>query len=216
MSRYKSQTESVLAAYRAQHPFIADIEPDVLAAFDAIHGSYQRGGKLLLCGNGGSNADCEHIVGELGKKFLLDRPIDPAFRDALLQYGELGAHLAGELHSALRAINLSSHTSLLTATINDNSADMAYAQQLCVFGDPGDALLAISTSGNSRNVRAAAVAAKAMGVATVAFTGAHGGELAEFCDLAIRVPETSVPFIQEKQEAVYHLLCAMLEAERWG
>ena len=89
MGRYKAQTESVLAIYEAQHPFLGSIKAAVLTAFDVIEASYARGGKLLLCGNGGSNADCEHIVGELGKKFLLDRPLDPVFRKALLAQGDV-------------------------------------------------------------------------------------------------------------------------------
>lgn len=206
---------SVYEEYLIKYPFLSDIGDELLSAYNTIDGAYNSGKKLLICGNGGSFADAEHIVGELGKKFCIDRPLCEDIKIKLKEQGERGDYLSEKLQGSLRAINLGAHQSLMTAVANDTDVKIAYAQQLSVFGDGGDVLLAISTSGNSENIILAATAAKAFGIKTVALTGQDGGQLRDICDICIRVPEQSVYFIQEKHIIVYHLICAMLEASRW-
>ena len=109
------------------------------------------------------------------------------------------------------AIPLTSHVSLTTAYLNDVDADGVFAQQLYGFGKPGDVFMGISTSGNSRNIIAAAITAKALGMGIIALTGKSGGELAEFADVAVKVPETETYRVQELHLPVYHCWCMMLE-----
>ena len=186
----------------------------IQSAFEMVRTAYQHGNKLLLCGNGGSAADCEHIVGELMKGYLSKRPIRGEVRRKLAEaYGDQGIYLADHLQGALPAISLVSHSALLTAFANDVAADMAFAQQVYGYGRPGDVLSAISTSGNATNVLHAVQMARVLGVGTVGLTGQAGGALKTVCDIAIRVPGTQTTTIQEQHIAVYHALCAMLEAE---
>lgn len=207
--------EGVYKKYLAKYPFLQDISEELLASYAAVDGAYRAGKKLLICGNGGSFADAEHIVGELGKKFCADRPLSAEQKAKLSAEGPVGEYLSEKLQGSLRAINLGAHQSLMTAVANDTDVRIAYAQQLSVFGDEGDVLLAISTSGNSENIMLAVTAARAFGIKTLALTGRTGGRLREACDICVRVPEDSVYFIQEKHIIVYHLICAMLEASRW-
>src|SRR6185369_16914085 len=131
----------------------------------------------------GSAADCEHLVGELMKSYLAPRPL-PAHQQAALLAAPDGAYLAGHLQAALPAIALVSQVGLLTAVSNDIGADLIFAQQVQGYGRPGDVLVAISTSGNSRNVLLAAQTARALGVSTLGVTG-RGGALASLCDVTI-------------------------------
>lgn len=179
--------------------------------------AFEAGGKLLCCGNGGSCADCDHIVGELMKGFLLKREPGEEFERKLEVCGfpdarELTAHLQG----ALPAISLTSQTALLSAFANDVSADTVYAQMVYGYGRKEDVLLCISTSGNSENAVCAAKVAKAMGLSTVCLTGAAESRLSRICDVAIRVPETETYKVQELHLPVYHHLCAEVEAHFFG
>lgn len=185
----------------------------VLEAYKILEEAYKNGKKVLLCGNGGSCSDCEHIVGELMKKFMKKRPLSEERKAALRQYGEKGEKLADKLEGALRAISLSSHPSLSYALINDIDGELTYAQQLNGLGDEGDVLIAISTSGNSKNCGYAAILAKTMGIKVIGLTGAGGGQLAQLADVTVKVPETETYKIQEYHLPVYHCLCAMLEEE---
>ena len=166
---------------------------------------FQNGGKLLLCGNGGSSADCAHIAGELGKGFLKKRPL-PAQLQA-----DIGEEWAGKLQQALPAIDLTAHTALLTAVVNDLDGANIYAQQVMAFGRPGDVLLCVSTSGNAENVRRAAVTAKALGLSVVGLTGETGGKLRQLCDVCVRVDETETYLVQEKHLQFYHRMCIDIE-----
>jgi D-sedoheptulose 7-phosphate isomerase len=179
--------------------------------------SVLNGGKVLVCGNGGSASDSEHIVGELMKGFNLKRPLSPQQTAALeaANPGE-GALLASKLQGTIAAVSLVSQTGLITAIANDTDADMIFAQQVLGIGRRGDVLLALSTSGNSRNVVAAAKVARAFGLKVLALTGEGGGRLAPLADVAIRVPATHVAEIQELHLPVYHWLCAQLEDDLFG
>ncbi len=207
--------QSIYNEYIEKYPFLSKIGDELLEAYAAVDSAYSAGRKLLICGNGGSFADAEHIVGELGKKFCVDRPLSAEVKAKLKAQGETGEYLSEKLQGSLRAINLGAHQSLMTAVANDTDVKIAYAQQLSVFGDEGDVLLAISTSGNSENIMLAVTAAKAFGIKTVGLSGEDGGQLKMLSDICICVPESRVYYIQEKHIIVYHLLCAMLEASRW-
>jgi D-sedoheptulose 7-phosphate isomerase len=193
-----------------RYPALRVCENELRAAFDLLAAAYRSGNKLLVCGNGGSAADSEHIVAELMKGFLRRRPISA--EDAAKLEAAGGKDIASRLEGALPAIALPSQMSLLTATANDNDYDLSFAQQVYGLGKPGDALLAISTSGRSKNVCNAVIVAKAFGLKSIALTGQSGGELAPMADIAIKVPSENVAEIQELHLPVYHWLSTELEA----
>ncbi len=196
-----------------RYPSLAACRADVQAASDALVKCYTSGGKLLVCGNGGSAADADHIVGELMKGFRKPRPLPEDMRARLRSVDStLGPTLAGGLQGALPAINLTAGAALLSAFANDVNADLAYAQAVYGLGRRGDVLLGISTSGNAGNVRAALVAARAIGVTTIGLTGRGGGKVAGLCDVLIAVPAEKTFEVQELHLPVYHCICATLEA----
>jgi len=205
---------SILRIFSQRHPDLAPCAADVQAAYALLADTYRQGGKVLICGNGGSAADSEHIVGELMKGYLAPRPVPDDVRQQLLAaFPAHGAYLADHLQGALPAISLVSQTSFLTAYANDVAADMVFAQQVFAYGRPGDSLLAISTSGRAANVLHALRVARVLGLRTIGLTGQDGGALPDLCDVVIRVPGQRSPEIQERHAAVYHALCALLEEE---
>ncbi|TNJ65615.1 SIS domain-containing protein [Paenibacillus hemerocallicola] len=206
-----------LQACIAKYPELSACREDIERAFQAMRDCYADGGKLLLAGNGGSAADCEHIVGELMKGFMSKRPIPPQMREKLSQFGEAeGGYMADRLQGALPAISLVSHTAIATAYANDVAADMVFAQQVYGYGKPGDVLIGLSTSGNSRNVIRALQVARALGMRTIGMTGSDGGEMKRYCDVTIRAPYEVTPDIQERHLPIYHALCVMLERHFFG
>ena len=208
-----SHLEELLARY----PALAVCRSDIEKAYHLLVGCFERGGKLLVCGNGGSAADAEHITGELMKGYLLPRPLQRELRDRLAEVDpEGGRLLAANLQGSLAAINLGAGFSLLSAFGNDVEPDHAYAQAAYGHGRPGDVLWGISTSGNAKNVRAALCVARAVGMPTLGLTGQGGGKMAALCDVVIAVPARRTYEIQELHLPVYHCLCAMVEAHFWG
>lgn len=196
-----------------RYPALADAMNEIELAFDLLCGCYDSGGKLLLCGNGGSAADCAHIVGELMKGFLSPRKLSKDDRAFFDDMDEATRRLPDKLQNGLAAISLCAQQSLLSAVANDVDPAMVFAQQVWVYGQNSpDLLLAISTSGNAENVVAAVRTANALGMDTVAITGRDGGRLRELCTVCIRLPETETYKVQELTEPVYHALCAALEA----
>lgn len=201
----------------ARYPELAACLPDIERAFDLLTATFAGGGKLLVCGNGGSAADSDHIVGELMKGFERARPVSDEVRQGLRALdADAGAYLADHLQGALPAISLSAHTALATAFNNDVAADVVFAQQVYGYGRPDDALLAISTSGHSRNVINAACVARVRGLRVIALTGADGGALRQRCHVTIAVPYTRTLEVQERHLPVYHALCLMLEDRFFG
>ncbi|MDF2726161.1 MAG: hypothetical protein K0Q59_5839 [Paenibacillus sp.] len=199
------------------YPELAVCEEEIGKAYRLLRDCYRSGGKVLVCGNGGSAADCEHIVGELMKGFRLRRDVPQTFRQSLLEaYAEDGRYLAEHLQGALPAISLPSHVALMTAFANDVSADLAFAQQVYGYGARGDVLIGLSTSGNSRNVIHAMQVARLKGLSTIGFAGAGGGRLVSLCDAAVCVPYTDTADVQERHLPVYHTLCTMLEEAFFG
>lgn len=193
------------------------VKHNIINAYLIMEESFDKGGKLLIAGNGGSAADSEHIAGELMKSFRIRRPITKEYAEKLVEIDpDRGQELAKILERSLTAIPLVAHEALTTAYINDVCGLGIFAQQLMGFGREGDVFLAISTSGNSKNVMNATVVARASGIKVIGLTGANGGELAKVADVAIRVPEIETYKIQELHLPVYHCLCLMLEERFFG
>lgn len=207
----KNSTEQLFDKYRKQHSFVSPLEPQIRRAVEIMENSFRNGGKLLICGNGGSNADADHIVGELVKSFRLHRPLDDSLANSL-QMNELKEKLQG----GLPAINLGAHASLITAMINDVGGEYIFAQQVVSYGRAGDVFLGISTSGNSKNILCAADTARAMGIKTIGLTGRDGGKMKEMFDLTIIANSDITEDIQDIHSTVYHIICAALECQFWG
>ena len=200
-----------------RYPKLAVCKDDIKKAYELLEAAYNNGRKLLVCGNGGSASDSEHIVGELMKEFKLKRKVYSDQATALKAIdAELGQVLADNLQGALPAICLTGHSSLTTAFMNDANADLVFAQQVNGYGKSGDVFLGISTSGNSKNVLYAAVNAKAKGLKVIGLTGAKESKLMKYADVCIRVPETETYKVQEYHLPVYHCLCLMLEEKFFG
>lgn len=200
-----------------RYPALEAAKEDIINAYLLMEESYSKGGKLLICGNGGSAADAEHIAGELMKGFKLPRKVSGDFAEKLTAVdGELGKVLADNLQGALPAIALDGHPALTTAYMNDCEPLLCFAQQVNGYGREEDVLLGVSTSGNSKNVLYAAVAAKAEGMKVIGLTGAKDSRLSELADVCIKVPQTETYMIQELHLPVYHCLCLMLEERFFG
>lgn len=200
-----------------RYPKLEVCKEDIRKAYKLLETAYQKGRKLLVCGNGGSASDSEHIVGELMKEFKLKRKVYSDHAAALKAIdSELGQVLADNLQGALPAISLTGHSSLQTAFMNDAVPELVFAQQVNGYGKPGDVLLGISTSGNSKNVLYAAVNAKAKDLKVIGLTGSKENQLMKYADVCIRVPETETYKIQEYHLPVYHCLCLMLEEKFFG
>lgn len=208
----KDSVRAILDELIMRYPQLEGSRADIAGAYDIMKQCYDNGGKLMTAGNGGSAADSEHIVGELMKGFVKHRPVDDDMRSRLAAADEAeGAKLADVLQGALPAIALTGHNALTTAFANDVDGTYAFAQQLYGYGKSGDVFLGISTSGNSKNVIAAAVTARAMGIKVIALTGGSGGRLKELADCSVVVPSSETYKIQEMHLPVYHALCLMLE-----
>jgi D-sedoheptulose 7-phosphate isomerase len=197
-----------------RYPELRGCAAEIEAAYSVLRECFAAGGKLLVCGNGGSAADSEHIVAELMKGFLHPRPVGEQVRFRLAaSFPGDGAYLAAHLQNALPAISLVSQVSLQTAYANDVAPDMAFAQQVFGYGREGDAVLGISTSGNSPNVLHALQVGRALGLRTIGLTGASGGRLQAACNVTICVPCENTPEIQERHVVIYHTICAALERD---
>lgn len=197
-----------------RYPALKCIENDISAAADMLISGFRGGNKLLLCGNGGSCADCEHIVGELMKGFLSLRPLTDVQKKQMKENcPDIKDGYLSKLQRAVPAISLPSFTALNTAFCNDVDPELVFAQSLMGLGNQNDMLICISTSGNSANVVAAAKTAKALGLKTIGLTGKSGGKLREICDVCLCVPETETFKVQELHLPVYHYLCAKVEKE---
>lgn len=200
-----------------RYPQLAETKDDILKAYSILEECYLNDHKLLIAGNGGSAADCEHIAGELMKRFRNPRHVPVELAERLCKIDEnRGFELAQNLEQGLMAIPLVAHEALTTAYINDVNALGVFSQQLYGFGRRGDVFFGISTSGNSENVLHATVVARALGIKIIGLTGENGGELAKVADVTIRVPETETYKIQELHLPVYHCLCLMLEDRFFG
>lgn len=158
----------------------------VMDSVNVIVSAFEKGNKLLFCGNGGSASDAQHLAAEFSGRFYLDR-------------------------DALPAEALHCNTSYLTAVANDYSFDVIYSRLIKGIGNKGDVLVGLSTSGNSKNIVNAFEMAKEKGMTTIAFTGSSGGKLKKYADLLINIPSNDTPRIQESQIMVGHIICELVE-----
>ena len=212
--------------YLQQHPDVVEIVADfwnensalrslvlpLVRSYIAITNCFDNGGRLFLCGNGGSFADCLHIAGEMLKSYERHRKLSTADREKFKQF-QHGEKLADALEYGFPAIVLGLNHSLKSAVENDISEPyIGYAQELFALGKEDDVLLGISTSGNALNVQYAVTTAKVLGIRTIGMTGENGGELAKMVDIPLRVPAKLTNRIQEQHQIVYHTLCSMIEA----
>lgn len=200
-----------------RYPQLLPVQLEIKKAAEYLITCYRQGGKVLVCGNGGSCSDSDHIVGELMKGFEHKRPVGDKLRKELLALDtERGKYLSEHLQQGLPAISLAAHNALITAVANDTDANLIFAQQIVGYGNAGDILVAISSSGNSRNILDAALTARAKGMSVVGLTGESGGKLKPLCDILINVAGKSTAHVQELHLPVYHTLCQMVEKSIFG
>lgn len=198
-------------------PQLLSIENEIHKAAEYLITCYQHNGKVLVCGNGGSCSDSDHIVGELMKSFEHKRPILGSLKNQLSEFaGERGIYLAEKLQQGLPAISLTAHSALITAVANDMDANLIFAQQVIGYGNIGDVLIGISSSGNSQNIVDAIITAKAKGMVVIGLTGEAGGKMKPFCDILINVPGRRTASVQELHLPVYHTICLMVENYLFG
>ena len=209
--------ELFITRFCEEHPLLNAVKLPVREAAESIIKCYSGGGKLLVCGNGGSCSDSDHLVAELMKSFEVPRPLEKSFRKRLAETGgSQGEYLAGKLEHALPVISLSAHSSLITAVSNDTGPEMVFAQQLLGYGMENDILIALSTSGNSVNVLYACITARALNLKIIGITGKSGGTIRDYCDVLINVPAEGAASVQELQLPVLHTLCRIAENHFYG
>lgn len=199
-----------------RYPSLYVAKAEIVKAIVLMLDTVKEGGKVMICGNGGSASDAEHIVGELMKEFSIKRPIDERTKTALEISDESPEDIINCLQGAVPALSLNSQTSLITAIANDSNPSMVFAQQLYGYGRPGDILIALSTSGNSKNVLNAVRLAKALEIKAIFIGGNDGGKIGKLSDAAICLPETETYKIQELTLPVYHVICLEVESEIFG
>ena len=203
---------SLLHVLCERYPALSILESSIGAAANAIIDCYSTGGKLLICGNGGSSSDADHMVGELMKCFESVRPLQQSTKESLIKTeGIRGRYLAQKLERGLPAISLSAHAAVSTAIANDIDPNLIFAQQVNVYGTDKDILIAISSSGNSQNVVDACITAKAFNMKVIGMTGKTGGKMKKFCDILINVREIRTAYVQELHLPVLHTLCLIAE-----
>ena len=185
-------------------PALECVKSEIQTATTLLINTFAEKNKVLVCGNGGSAADSEHIAGELMKGFLKKRELSDNDK------AKIGEN-ADKIQYGLPCIPLTSFSALNTAVINDNSAEMIFAQSVMALGNEKDTLIALSTSGNSKNVVYAAKVAKAKGLKVISITGKKESELSDISDITIKLPETETYRIQEYTLPVYHAICADIE-----
>lgn len=201
----------------ARYPALECCREQILQAAEIMVESYSADGKLLIAGNGGSAADAEHIVGEMMKTFRIQKTLPEGYAQALIACDrEMGNVLRTHLQGALPAIALVGHVSLNTAYMNDCEPLLCYAQQVSGYGREGDVFMGISTSGNSRNILYAAVAARARGMKVIGLTGSLDNRLEKYSDVCIKAPATETYKIQEYHLPIYHCICQMVEKHFFG
>jgi D-sedoheptulose 7-phosphate isomerase len=205
----KNTTRLELLNLIERYPVLARLEETITQAFNLMLRCYRTGGKILLCGNGGSAADANHIVGELMKGFRKARKLNEADGLPFQKFPGVSEHL----QKAIPAISLCVHSELISAYSNDVDPSMIYAQQVYAYMKDEDILVGLSTSGNSRNVVNAFQVAHALSRKSIAFTGASQGQIWDYSTVVISVPEIETYKVQELHLPIYHCICAMLEEE---
>ena len=177
-----------------------ELTKDINFAIDIICDCYRNGGKLLLCGNGGSCSDCGHILGELMKSFMFNRPLE-------------NKNVDHQICEGIPVIDLTSNSGLITALANDVSADVIFSQQVYAYSknNKNDVLICLSTSGNSKNVVNASNVAKELGLKIISFTGEKDSELSSISTVTLRSPAKETFRVQEYHLPIYHYICQKVE-----
>ena len=213
----KERTAQILEDFFYTHQHLLPLKTFILNICEVLLKVYQNGGKVLICGNGGSCADGDHMVGELMKGFLLKRHLYKDIKDKFKQYyGLEGAAMSEKLQCGLPAISLNAHASLVSAFSNDVDSELIYAQQVMGYASKGDAVIGISSSGNSSNVIYALMTAKVAGAISIGLTGRDGGRIGKITDYSVIISEKETYRIQEYHLAIYHLICAYVESEKFS
>jgi D-sedoheptulose 7-phosphate isomerase len=204
--------KTIIKELCSRYPQLISVASAIEEAAEFVVKCFSSEGKLLVCGNGGSSSDSDHLVGELMKSFELKRAIKNGVAEKLESIApDRGVFLAQKLEGGLPAISLSSQTALTTAVSNDMDASLIFAQQVIGYGTAKDILVAISTSGNSQNVIDACITAKALNIKVIGLTGITGGRMKQYCDILINVPEKRTAYVQELHLPVIHTLCSIIE-----
>ena len=203
----------VLEKLLSRYPELQSCRSSIEEAYHLLCESFKEEKKLLLCGNGGSCADCDHIAGELLKGFCRNRPLSQEQKNFLqAMASERGGMLGEKLQQAFPVVNLCAHSAVITAVANDTDANLIFAQQIMGLGEQGDVLLCVCPKGYAENVLNAIAAARLKGMKVIGMTSESGGAMRDLCDVRIGVPEQEVYLTQELHLPVYHALCLMLEA----
>lgn len=213
----KIRSSRIIETFFSKYPNLDYLKITMIRTVELLTENFYKGGKILVCGNGGSAADSEHIVGELMKGFVLNRDIKKETHEKIkfLFPNDLD-NFNDNLQIGIPAISLVSQTGLITAFNNDKNSDYVYAQQVFSYGKPFDTLFCLSTTGNSKNVLNAAKISKVLGIPVIGFTGIHGGELKDLSMFLFNVPSQITSEIQEFHLPVYHSICLALEEELFG
>lgn len=209
------EVDKIIKDLIENYPKLEVVEGDIKEAVKLLINAFDNGAKLLLCGNGGSATDCEHIVGELLKRFQCERRISDDMKQKLIESGANDMFVKS-ICEGLPSISLINQVGYLTAYMNDEIAEYMYAQELYVLGKANDVLLAITTSGNSANIVNAAIVARAKNIKVITLTGRTGGKMRKYSDVLINVPEDKTSRIQEYHLPIYHAICAILEKHYYG
>ena len=196
-----------------RYPSLSACQKSIETAAEYIISAYKNGSVLFTAGNGGSAADADHIVGELMKGFMKRRALDEKEINEMASSLSDGERLARSLQKGLPAISLHSQSALLTAFMNDAEPEYVYAQVLYAMGKKDDVLIAISTSGNSKNIVNAVKVARHKGMKIISLTGERRCALDSLSDVVIHVQETETYRVQELHLPVYHWICARIEDE---
>ncbi len=199
-----------------RYPSLENSKAAILESFEIINNAAMNHNKILVCGNGGSSADSDHIVGELMKSFVKKRPISNSVKEKIDLIAPNDSDMINNsLEDAIPAINLSQHSALNTAFSNDVNPNLIFAQQIIGYGNKDDILICISSSGSSKNVVFASIVAKAKNMKVIGLTGEREGKVDKYCDVVIKVPEVETYKVQELHLPIYHTLCLMIEDSIW-
>ena len=213
----KKSTNLLIENLIIRFPKLSNCKQEIENSILEIVNCYKNNGKLLICGNGGSASDSLHMVGELMKSFVLPRKLENKYVDKIKNiFPQEAEYFISNLQSSLPAIALVSEISLITAYSNDNNSELVFAQQVLGYGNEGDILIAISTSGNSKNVIYASQISKIKGMKVISLTGKFGGKLKNISDININVEEEETYIIQEYHLPIYHSMCLGVENEMFG
>lgn len=213
----KKSTNEIIQDLFIRFPRLVMCDHAIYKTIDLLIKQFRVGNKLLVCGNGGSASDSQHIVAELMKSFNLKRELKETDKELIKKsFPKSANYLINNLSEAFPVISLVTETALISAINNDREKDMIFAQQVLGYGNKGDVLLCISTSGNSQNIIYAAQIAKIFGLFVIGLTGIDGGKLFEICDVCIQVPAIKTYLVQELHLPIYHTICYAIENEFYG